>query len=77
MRWLVCALLAGVGLPVSYDGADWSDLLSTMSVDKKARGATLRFVVLNGLADPAVFSGPTPALLEEAYLAVTGGARSF
>ena len=71
------SLLAGVGLPVSYDGAVWSDLLSAMSVDKKARGATLRFVVLNGLADPAVFSGPAPELLGEAYLAVMGGAQSF
>lgn len=71
------SLLAGVGLPVSYDSADRAGLLSAMSVDKKTRGATLRFVVLNGLAEPAVLSGPTPTLLEEAHLAITSGARSL
>jgi 3-dehydroquinate synthase len=36
-------------------------------VDKKARGHTLRFVVLDGLARPAVLSGPSEELLRAAY----------
>jgi 3-dehydroquinate synthase len=39
-------------------------------VDKKARGATLRFVVLDALGRPAVLAGPDPALLERAYAEV-------
>ncbi|WP_017612935.1 3-dehydroquinate synthase [Nocardiopsis salina] len=63
-------LLSSVGLPVSYDRGAWSDLLATMSVDKKTRGNTLRFVVLDGLAEPVILSGPSPELLGEAYSAV-------
>ena len=41
-----------------------------MRVDKKTRGATLRFVVLDGLARPGILDGPAEELLEEAYAAV-------
>jgi 3-dehydroquinate synthase len=41
-----------------------------MRVDKKARGDTLRFVVLDGLARPAVLTGPSDELLREAYSAI-------
>ena len=37
-----------------------------MTVDKKARGARLRMVLLDGLAQPAVVS-PPEALLGSAY----------
>ena len=67
-------LLSSVGLPVSYDRAAWPDLLAAMSVDKKTRGNTLRFVVLDGLAEPAILSGPSPEQLGGAYRAVTHGA---
>ncbi|MFV2197329.1 3-dehydroquinate synthase [Nocardiopsis sp. LOL_012] len=67
-------LLSSVGLPVSYAPESWPELRAAMSVDKKARGATLRFVVLDGLAEPAILSGPAPELLEAAYRAVTGDA---
>lgn len=66
-------LLSSVGLPVSYDRAAWSDLLAAMSVDKKTRGNTLRFVVLDGPAEPVILSGPSPELLGRAYQAVTSG----
>ena len=45
----------------------WPDLLAAMRVDKKARGARLRFVVLDGLAQPAILDGPGDELLSEAY----------
>ena len=41
-----------------------------MSVDKKAREAKLRFVVLDALARPAIFEAPPEDLLEQAYLEV-------
>jgi 3-dehydroquinate synthase len=41
-----------------------------MRVDKKARAATLRFVVLDGPATPGILAGPDPELLEQAYRAV-------
>jgi 3-dehydroquinate synthase len=41
-----------------------------MAVDKKTREARLRFVVLDGLAQPAIFEAPPEELLEQAYLEV-------
>ncbi|MEE2052625.1 3-dehydroquinate synthase [Nocardiopsis tropica] len=69
------SLLSSVGLPTSYAQESWPELRAAMSVDKKARGATLRFVVLDGPAAPSILSGPAPELLDEAYRAVTGDAR--
>ena len=54
-------------------GAEFDDLLAGMRVDKKARGNTLRFVVLDGLAKPVVLSGPSEANLRAAYDLMAGG----
>lgn len=59
-------LLSSLGLPISYDG-DWGELQRAMAVDKKARGAQLRFVILAGLGSPVFLDGPDPALLAAAY----------
>jgi 3-dehydroquinate synthase len=56
-----------VGLPTTYRGDVWTQLLEAMKVDKKARGDQLRFVVLEGLARPAILQAPDPALLTAAY----------
>ena len=40
-------------------------------VDKKVRGAQLRFVILEDLGRPAVLTGPAEELLEQAYLEVS------
>ncbi|WP_285731066.1 3-dehydroquinate synthase [Nocardiopsis sp. ATB16-24] len=69
------SLLSSVGLPTSYVQEAWPQLHAAMAVDKKARGATLRFVVLDGLARPTILNGPTPELLGKAYRAVTGATR--
>ncbi len=61
------AVLASVGLPLTYRGDQWSMLLQTMQVDKKSRGNLLRFIVLDGLAKPTVLEGPDPAHLVAAY----------
>jgi len=59
--------LASVGLPTRFDELPFEDVLATMRVDKKARGAQLRFVVLDGLAQPAILSDPDERLLRSAY----------
>jgi 3-dehydroquinate synthase len=60
-------LLGGLGLPTAYDGDRWPELLAAMRVDKKARGAALRFVVLDGLGRPGRLEDPDEALLELAF----------
>jgi 3-dehydroquinate synthase len=45
-----------------------------MAVDKKARGSTLRFVILNGLASAEILTGPTEDQLRAAYRRVAGTA---
>jgi 3-dehydroquinate synthase len=42
-----------------------------MSVDKKARGARLRFVVLDGLARPGILDDPAEELLEAVFREVS------
>jgi 3-dehydroquinate synthase len=63
-------VLATVGLPTNYRPGAWPALREAMSVDKKARGARLRLVVLDGLARPAILDGPSEGLLKDAYLGV-------
>jgi 3-dehydroquinate synthase len=61
------SVLSSVGLPTSYGADAWPELRSAMTIDKKARGATLRFVVLDGLAKPGRLEGPDESLLADAY----------
>jgi 3-dehydroquinate synthase len=70
------AVLGSIGLPTTYRGDRWESLLTAMRRDKKSRGSTLRFVVLDGLAVPTRLVGPSDAVLEEAYRLVSraGGA---
>jgi 3-dehydroquinate synthase len=63
-----------VGLPTRYPTGHWEALRGAMSRDKKARGDQLRFVVLEGVARPAILSGPDPRLLVGAYAALSGAA---
>ena len=60
-------LLESVGLPTTYRGGAWTELLSAMKIDKKTRGDLLRFVVLTDIAKPMILEGPDPALLVAAY----------
>jgi 3-dehydroquinate synthase len=64
-------LLASVGLPTRYRSGAWPELRAAMAVDKKARGARLRLVVLDGLARPGILDDPPEQLLRQAYQEVS------
>ncbi|HWB35633.1 MAG TPA: 3-dehydroquinate synthase [Rugosimonospora sp.] len=64
------AVLEVLGLPVGYPREAWPDLHAAMRVDTKARGARLRFVVLDALAEPAILTDPDEELVRAAYEAV-------
>lgn len=68
------AVLTSVGLPVTYRGDRWEQLLAAMRRDKKTRGDVLRFVVLDGVDRPSRLEGPDPTLLAAAYAEVAEGA---
>jgi len=61
------SVLQALGLPVSYRGDRWQTLLEGIRRDKKNRGDQLRFVLLNGLAEPVTVDVPDPSLLFVAY----------
>jgi shikimate kinase/3-dehydroquinate synthase len=63
-------ILSLVGLPTTYDPDAFDELLSIISLDKKTRGSTLRFVILTGVGKVEILSGPPELLLREAYAAV-------
>jgi 3-dehydroquinate synthase len=62
-------LVTAVGLPTRYRG-DWAQLQAVMRLDKKARGASLRFVVLDGLGRPGILTDPDQSWLDAAWAAV-------
>ena len=64
-------MLSSVGLPTSYAADAFDDLLQIMALDKKTRGSTLRFVILNGLASAEILAAPEEDLLRAAYAAVS------
>jgi 3-dehydroquinate synthase len=65
-------LLAAFGLPTTCDGASWPTLRAAMSVDKKARGATLRWVLLDGLQHPVIRADVPDDVLTAAFAAIGG-----
>jgi len=64
-------VLESLGLPTTYAGGKWAGLYEAMTVDKKARGNTLRFVIMTDAGIPTIYTGPDPALLVAAYDAVS------
>jgi 3-dehydroquinate synthase len=64
------SILELLGLPTAYEKSAWPELLAAMRIDKKARAATLRFVLLAGLAAPQAQAVTDEALLEQAYAEV-------
>ena len=64
-------VLSSLGLPISYEPNAFDELLATMGLDKKTRGSTLRFVILDGVASASILTGPPQQLLRAAYAAVS------
>jgi 3-dehydroquinate synthase len=65
------SVLGLLSLPTTYRADRWHGLHEAMTHDKKVRGNTLRFVLLEGVARPTVLRGPAPEHLEAAYSAVS------
>lgn len=61
-----------LGLPLVYPGGRWETLRATMQRDKKARGAALRFVLLDGIGRPTVSTVGEDSLLFAAYQEIAG-----
>jgi 3-dehydroquinate synthase len=64
------SLLERMGLPTRY-GGDWDALQAVMRVDKKARGASARFVVLDGIGKPTILTDPAQDWLDAAWVAIS------
>ena len=60
-------ILEGLGLPTSYKRAAWPILLANMSLDKKARGKSLRFVTITGVGKTDRLENPDEKVLFAAY----------
>ena len=56
-----------MGLPTSWGGGSWSDVLALMHRDKKARGNMLRFVVLDRVGHVIHLENPPMEAVEEAF----------
>jgi 3-dehydroquinate synthase len=65
------AVLGSLGLPLTYRGDRWPQLLEAMRRDKKTRGDLLRFVVLDAVGRPGRLEGPDPSLLAGAYAEIS------
>lgn len=64
-------ILAALGLPTRYPRGGFDELLAAMRVDKKARGATMRFIVLDGIGSPGLLVGPEEEQLRAAFREVS------
>ena len=60
-------ILEGLGLPTSYRRGAWPILLANMSLDKKARGKSLRFVTITGIGKTDRLENPDEQVLFSAY----------
>jgi 3-dehydroquinate synthase len=64
------SVLESLQLPTTYHHGSWPALVQAMGIDKKVRGTTRRLVVLDGIGRPAILEGPSPSLLESAFVAL-------
>ena len=64
-------VLSLLGLPTTYRGVGTEELVSAMYLDKKTRGDTLRFIVLDGIGSPALLEAPSDQWLAQAFAEVT------
>jgi 3-dehydroquinate synthase len=60
-------LLTKFNLPTTFERGAWSKLAPLLALDKKARGKTLRFVVLDAIGSTVRIEDVTSAELDAAY----------
>jgi len=65
-------VFTGLGLPTSYSGATWDELRPLMARDKKARGTSLRMVLLRDIGDVTVVRDAPEDVLRDAFEAIRG-----
>ncbi len=61
------SLLVRLGLPVTYRASAWPDLLPLLSLDKKARGNSVRFVAISKIGTPIRLEDVSESDLAGAY----------
>ena len=61
------SLLSSLGLPTSWNNGSFDDVLALMHRDKKARGNTLRFVVLDRVGHVIHLDNPPADAVREAF----------
>ncbi len=64
-------ILSSFGLPIKYKDKNFKKIIEIMALDKKSRGATLRFVILEAIAKPARLENPSFKTLSTAWKKVT------
>ncbi|AZA11520.1 3-dehydroquinate synthase [Corynebacterium gerontici] len=64
-------IIAGIGLPTTYEAGHFDTLLQGMRRDKKNRDGAIRFVGLRGVGDTTRIEGPTEEQLRAAYNALS------
>jgi len=67
VRDLHLSLLTGLNLPVTYSSGDWPELRALMSMDKKSRGNTLRFVTISEIGKTDRIADVAQGILVRAY----------
>ena len=67
VRDLHLTILTGIQLPVTYSAGDWPELRALMSMDKKSRGNTLRFVTITEIGKTGRIADVAQANLVSAY----------
>lgn len=60
-------ILSDLSLPISYKRESWNKLLAHMSLDKKSRGKTLRFVTITENGKTQRLENPDPQVLYSAF----------
>jgi 3-dehydroquinate synthase len=67
VRDLHLLLLSDLNLPVTYSAGEWPELRALMSMDKKSRGNTLRFVTISQIGKTDRIADVAQANLVRAY----------
>ena len=65
------SILASVGLPTSYEGGHFDELIAGMRRDKKNRDGHIRFVALTGVGETTRLEDTSDDELRAAYQAIS------